>query len=403
MLKIAITSNLSLDCSGDSPTQALEIDFSEQKSSSEERTIQQFNERVNTPLSEFPHTVSFLATPITACSPKIPNPLSSSNHVFVSFTSIGVAGNGRSKTVATGILSSSTEPLSDSPPITPLHVMSYLKKGCSVEQAQYGIQIHLECRNFSDNVAQITHISEDCSRVVMHRYKGQLKDLFEKDDERKTRVAYQICETIRAMHQNDIAHYDLKPENILLNSNLDTAFLTDFECAIRTNPDGEPKEERLEITPGNTTESYNPPKQDHCLPKTRDVYSLGATLFYLFTDGKYLLQECVSILPKDVSTQPKEFKELLEDRTRAQYLMFTTDEIIHQVIDKYIANEQLQDLLKQMLNLNPAQRATMDGVIRHPFFHKTARQYLVEDTIIADFCHQALATGLVADLIETVH
>lgn len=99
-------------------------------------------------------------------------------------------------------------------------------------------------------------------------------------------IIRQVAEALKAMHEKRYNHSDVKPQNILLDSN-GVATLIDFSGA---HCYGDDEKEGLSIT-GNSIpmEIKTPGYTPDCAYKAkgfhagRDIYSLGATLYYMLT------------------------------------------------------------------------------------------------------------------------
>lgn len=94
---------------------------------------------------------------------------------------------------------------------------------------------------------------------------------------------YQVSYTLAFIHSRDTIHRDLKPANILLFDD-GTAMLSDFGASKNTNTEADDKLTRTGLT--INTKGFTAPEQLQSLDyatKASDVYSFGATLFYLLT------------------------------------------------------------------------------------------------------------------------
>jgi hypothetical protein len=90
--------------------------------------------------------------------------------------------------------------------------------------------------------------------------------------------AQQVCESLQYVHEQDIVHRDVKPQNLVLGD--DGVVLVDFGIARRLDTDS--TSTRIAGTP-----HYIAPELlvgDFPSPRS-DVYSLGATVWALFTGG----------------------------------------------------------------------------------------------------------------------
>lgn len=95
------------------------------------------------------------------------------------------------------------------------------------------------------------------------------------------RYIVQVCEALKVVHNNNIIHLDIKPDNILRDSN-DNAILIDFGISVSVV---EGKVQTL--LEGAVSPGYSPPEQEtrnkNNIGFYSDIYSLGATMYFLFT------------------------------------------------------------------------------------------------------------------------
>ena len=95
-------------------------------------------------------------------------------------------------------------------------------------------------------------------------------------------IIFQIAKALGHAHRNEIVHRDVKPDNILVTTN-GTAKLLDLGL-VRDRIEQQGDQQRILSIVG--TPDFSAPEQ-HRNPKAAvaasDVYSLGATLYYLLT------------------------------------------------------------------------------------------------------------------------
>lgn len=117
---------------------------------------------------------------------------------------------------------------------------------------------------------------------------GSLKGLVERQGklDEVTAMTYigQIAAAVHYLHQRRICHYDIKPSNILLDDN-GKAVLIDFGNSRQYDVDGNDTtvgDGNIAFSPGYAPVEQCNGKLTGFSPKC-DVYSLGATLYYLLT------------------------------------------------------------------------------------------------------------------------
>ena len=142
----------------------------------------------------------------------------------------------------------------------------------------------------NDHIIQIYDIFEenDTAYYVMEYVAaGSLKDKIEREgplsEQEAVKYATQIADALQYLHSNNILHLDVKPANILLDSR-GSAILIDFGISKHYDEEGG----QTSTTPAGISKGFAPIEQyqqgnmANFTPAT-DVYSLGATLFFLLT------------------------------------------------------------------------------------------------------------------------
>lgn len=125
----------------------------------------------------------------------------------------------------------------------------------------------------------------------------------------KTALTYiqQLASALEYMHRNHVCHLDLKPGNILINCERTQVKLIDFGLSKQYDDEGG----QTSNTPVGVSEGYAPMEQyelggvSEFSPAT-DIYSLGATLFFLLSGIKppkasLVLNEGLPKLPATIS------------------------------------------------------------------------------------------------------
>ena len=142
----------------------------------------------------------------------------------------------------------------------------------------------------NEHIIQIHDIFEENGTayyVMEYVEGGSLKDKVERDgaltEHTATKYICQIAEALTYLHRNNILHLDVKPANILIDED-DRAILIDFGISKHYDAEGG----QTSTTPAGISKGFAPIEQyqqgsiANFSPAT-DIYSLGATLFYLVT------------------------------------------------------------------------------------------------------------------------
>lgn len=142
----------------------------------------------------------------------------------------------------------------------------------------------------NEHIIQIHDIFEENNTayyVMEYVDGGSLKDKVENQGvmSEDVSLAYirQIAEALSYLHKHNILHLDIKPANILVNQD-DKAILIDFGISKHYDSEGG----QTSTTPAGISKGYAPIEQyqqgsiANFSPAT-DVYSLGATLYFLLT------------------------------------------------------------------------------------------------------------------------
>lgn len=187
-------------------------------------------------------------------------------------------------------------------------------EGAAGKVEQYRKKFVKEARSISQlNHPNIIHVSEvfEENGTVYYAMKymegGSLRDLVRKQGKPLSetlalRYIRQIADALCYMHDRRICHLDVKPANIMLDSD-DNAILIDFGIAKRYNDNGQ----ESTAAPLGISKGYTPPEQYqdmlHDFSPTSDVYSLGATLYFLLT--AHDPAEAWTVLEKGIGTKPE--------------------------------------------------------------------------------------------------
>lgn len=170
-------------------------------------------------------------------------------------------------------------------------------------------------------------------------------------------IGLQLCSAVSYAHSQGVIHRDIKPANIMLLEN-DKVKLTDFGIAQVNN-------DKLGLTQAGSILGsilYIPPEQlvdSHKVDKRADVYSLGVTLFQLFTgrlpfEGNSVAEVVTKILNQDIPTMSSFKKDIPEplDRIILKSIKKEPDERYQNIDDLSSALKDIRDYLKNNINLD---------------------------------------------------
>ncbi|KAG7402049.1 hypothetical protein PHYBOEH_007263 [Phytophthora boehmeriae] len=159
----------------------------------------------------------------------------------------------------------------------------------------------------------------------------------------------QILRGAQFLHANDIAHRDLSLENVLVDEN-DCCYITDFGLAtqckgtLTARPVGKARYMAPELSAALVYEDAESSEYD---PKKADVWALGVML-YAMVAARYPFREPLR--------RDDRFR-LLKD-FGVEYLL-EKDEV------DVSGKEDVADLLKKLLAVDPAKRSTLENLLSH--------------------------------------
>lgn len=164
-------------------------------------------------------------------------------------------------------------------------------------------------------IVRIHDVFEDngTAYYVMDFIEGEnLNDLVKREgalsEERALGYIHQVADALSYVHAHNIMHLDVKPSNIILRKSDDRAILIDFGAAKQYDSSGT----QTSTTPVGLSAGFAPIELmkiggvQTFSPET-DVYSLGATLYYLVTgqnppDASDVLDEGLPEMPEKLSS-----------------------------------------------------------------------------------------------------
>lgn len=142
----------------------------------------------------------------------------------------------------------------------------------------------------NEHIIQIHDIFEEYGTayyVMDYIEGGSLKDYVENNghlsDKKACSYILQVADALKYLHSFNILHLDIKPSNILIDNN-ERLVLIDFGISKRYDSEGN----QTSTTPAGISKGYAPIEQyqqgniSGFTPST-DIYSLGATLYFLLT------------------------------------------------------------------------------------------------------------------------
>lgn len=182
--------------------------------------------------------------------------------------------------------------------------------------------------------------------LVMERKFCDLYDRTEDNSfslEKARQILFQVVLALCELHRVGVAHLDIKPENILLDES-DSVYICDFGTAVEVNYFGEKNYDYVGSVFYISPEVLDP--KNGYDPFKSDVWSLGI-LFYVLITGKY---------PFAGETPEETFTN------------FKNSVLNYSELDNMKNYEIFQNLIENMLQIDPLKRISLSEIITHPFF-----------------------------------
>uniref|UniRef100_A0A182PTH9 Protein kinase domain-containing protein n=1 Tax=Anopheles epiroticus TaxID=199890 RepID=A0A182PTH9_9DIPT len=211
-------------------------------------------------------------------------------------------------------------------------------------------------------------------------------------------ISYQLCYAVKFLHESRLTHTDLKPENILF---------VDSEYTVTTVPRRNREVRRVNCTDirlidfGSatfddehhstivSTRHYRAPEVILELGWSQpcDVWSIGCIMFELYQgvtlfpthdnrEHLAMMERILGTIPYRMArkTRTKYFRygklDWDEKSSTGRYVRDNCKPLHRCVISDKPDHLQLFDLIRKMLEYEPANRITLDKALRHPFFAK---------------------------------
>lgn len=256
------------------------------------------------------------------------------------------------------------------------------------EQAQYIKRFQQEAKTVArlhhPNIVSLFDIGLDDNQfyMVMEYVHGRnLQEIIEGQDDRLpvdivTRMGIQLCEALKSAHENGVVHRDVKPANILVSTRNEVK-LTDFGIArfsekqdLRLTQAGAMMGSFLYAAPEQLTNAAD-------VDERADIYSIGATLYELYT-GKpvYDADNMGALIQKVFMAEPVPVHELNPDVSEelSQIILKT---LRKQVDQRY---QTVEELLKAFHTLQGTPQMNIALPEMSAFQHAPSPQDRFRDT-----------------------
>ncbi|XP_044730805.1 dual specificity protein kinase CLK2 isoform X5 [Chrysoperla carnea] len=211
-------------------------------------------------------------------------------------------------------------------------------------------------------------------------------------------ISYQLCYSVKFLHDNKLTHTDLKPENILfVDSEYDTTYNSkkrrDFRKVKRSDVRlidfGSATFDHEHHSTIVSTRHYRAPEVILELGWAQpcDVWSIGCIIFELYL-GITLFQthdnrEHLAMMERILGTIPYRMARKTktkyfyhgkldwdEKSSAGRYVRENCKPLVRYQTSDDDDHKELFDIIQKMLEYDPAQRITLADALRHPFFNK---------------------------------
>lgn len=293
-------------------------------------------------------------------------------------------------------------------------------KGCQFIVNLHKMAIHDpfdESNPMTPNLSSKKDMSEDKLHFIMEYVSTSGDDYLRSEHfsyPNSRLILTQVLLGLHYMHKNKIIHRDLKPANILINfsNGVPYAKICDFGMSCNYNT-------CVPATPGVVTCWYRAPEicfghKDY--DYASDVWSFGCLVYEFFTQRAWLSgvgdenSKIFNSIVNKLEEAPSE-EDLTYLKSKAyKKLTIKTNDILKgkrtsfgsqlknrtNIIPEYESSmesslDDLVDLLRQCLQINPTKRITLDGILRHKFF-----------SVYGDYISSMLHTHLTHPFIDQV-
>lgn len=201
---------------------------------------------------------------------------------------------------------------------------------------------------------------------------------------------YQVLRALKYIHSANVLHRDLKPSNLLVNSNCDLK-VCDFGLArgVLDSDQMRDSTKRPLLTEYVVTRWYRAPEimlACHEYDKPVDVWSTGCILAELlarkpFFPGEDYIDQLTLITTK-LGKLPEDELDFVTSEKARRFMRKLPNKAVAPLSQQFPnASAECLDLLRQMLQIHPRKRITIEDALKHPFM---AQLHSEEDEPVCD-------------------